>query len=108
MIGALRLGLVTAWLEPPRAVGAGERPRASALARMQARDRRPVTSLFHTVVMLDDAGAQLLDLLDGTRDAEAVRTALREAVGVDLAPEALDANLRALAAAGLLEGDGPS
>lgn len=106
LLGTMRLGLVTAWLEPPRAVAAGERPRASALARFQAAAGRPATSLLHTVVVLDEAGAQLLGLLDGTRDLEALRAALLEATGLDLPAGALAANLRALAAAGLLEGDG--
>jgi SAM-dependent methyltransferase len=108
LLDCLRLGLVTAWLDPPRAVGAGARPRASALARWQAREGRPATSLLHTVVVLDPAGAHLLDLLDGTRSLDEVGEALREATGLSLDADAVEANVRSLAVAGLLEGDGPA
>jgi SAM-dependent methyltransferase len=103
LLEAMRLGLLTTWLDPPRAVQAGPRPRASALARAQARRGLPATSLLHTVVVLDPAGAELLDLLDGTRDAEAVTAELRERTGLELSVAAIEANLRSLAVAGLFE-----
>jgi SAM-dependent methyltransferase len=52
------------------------RPVASALARWQARQSHHVTSLCHTVVELDETGRNLLPLLDGTRDHEALAAAL--------------------------------
>jgi hypothetical protein len=107
LLEGMRAGLLTAWLEPPRAVPAGERPRASALARHQARSGQPATSLLHTVVVLDPAGAQLLDLLDGTRDAAAIAIDLQAATGIELPPDAVASNLHAFGVAGLLEGDGP-
>ena len=47
----------------------GTRPRASPLARLQARDREYMTTLRHTSIGLeDDLGWVLVALLDGTRD----------------------------------------
>ncbi|HYO64422.1 MAG TPA: class I SAM-dependent methyltransferase [Pyrinomonadaceae bacterium] len=52
---------------------AGERPRASPLARMQAEGSEVVTSLRHTSVRMDDPlGRRLLTMLDGTRDRAAL------------------------------------
>jgi SAM-dependent methyltransferase len=103
LLEAMRASLLTGWLEPPRAIPAGPRPHASALARRQAREGRPATSLLHSVVILDPAGAQLLDLLDGTRDHGAVASAMLEATGLELSPEAVASNIDKLAVAGLLE-----
>jgi SAM-dependent methyltransferase len=62
---------------PPVAVSAGERPRASGLARAQLAAGAPaVSSLLHANVRLTDADAALLALLDGTRDRAALRAAL--------------------------------
>lgn len=81
------------------ASGAGERPRASALARAQlAAGAEIVSSLLHANVKLDEPlDRALLPLLDGTRD----RAALRAAAG-DPAAADLDAALERLGALGLL------
>ncbi len=56
--------------QPPALSSApGARPRASPLARLQARDREFLTTLRHTSIRLeDDLGWLLVALLDGTRD----------------------------------------
>jgi methyltransferase-like protein/SAM-dependent methyltransferase len=55
-------------LGPPRfALVAGEKPLASPLARIQAREATRVTNLRHETVTLSDFDRQLLPLLDGTR-----------------------------------------
>jgi SAM-dependent methyltransferase len=71
-------GIVTLHRHPPRLVAeAGPNPRASPLARLEARTRDTVTNLVHTRVALPDANArQLLALLDGTRDRAALATAM--------------------------------
>ena len=60
-----------------------ERPRASALARLQARSLTKVTNLKHESVRLEDPVVRtFLGLLDGTRDrptiAREMAAALRE------------------------------
>ncbi len=72
-----------------------ERPRASALARLQARTRADVTSLRHSSVRLEDPFVRrLLMLIDGTRDRSAIErdmaAAIREA---DPAQESLAADV---------------
>jgi len=58
---------------PKAALSVSEKPLASALARLQARQGRLVTNLFHVNIKLeDDLGLQLLLLLDGTRDRPAI------------------------------------
>jgi hypothetical protein len=103
LLEGLRRSLLTAWLHPPRAVPAGARPCASALARWQAAQGRPCFSLLHTVVVLDEGGAVLLGLLDGTREVGEVARALSEAVGVDLTTEQVAANIESLGQSGVLE-----
>jgi hypothetical protein len=81
----------------------GPRPRASALARLQARDAIDVTSLRHENVRMEEPAARrLLTLLDGTRDRAALRAELAADGGPDLEPDALDASLADLGALGLL------
>jgi SAM-dependent methyltransferase len=59
------------------ATTATERPVASPLARLQARDSDAVTSLAHVRVRLSDEDTRrLLTLLDGTRDRAALATAM--------------------------------
>ena len=77
-----------------------ERPRASALARLQASRGDAVTNLRHETVRLDDAVVrELLSLLDGTRDRTATENELalfrREAAkpGDDPLPAALPAGI---------------
>jgi methyltransferase-like protein len=52
------------------------RPVASPLARLQATQGEKVTNLRHEVVVLDSFSRQILPLLDGTRDREALAAAL--------------------------------
>jgi SAM-dependent methyltransferase len=97
---------------PPVAAGggAGQRPRASALARAQLAAGAPViSSLLHANVKLDDPlDAKLLPLLDGTRGRDGLRTAL--AHPSETAGKASDADLHTalgrFAALGLLHRDG--
>ncbi len=58
-----------------------ERPRASALARLQARTATEVTTLAHTSVFLVDPHVRhFLQLLDGTRDRAAIGNAMAAAL----------------------------
>jgi methyltransferase-like protein len=52
------------------------RPVGSPLARLQATQGEKVTNLRHEVVVLDSFSRQILPLLDGTRDREALAAAL--------------------------------
>ena len=95
---------VGARVDPPaRSLVAGPRPRASALARWQTHHDDEVTTLVHGIVRIDDPmGKELLRLLDGTRDREAIRRDLKAAGGPDLNEEQLEMNLRPLGELGLL------
>jgi SAM-dependent methyltransferase len=74
------------------------RPRASALARLQATEGSRITNLRHaTLEVTDDLGRHLIRLLDGTRDRPAL---LHE---LDRPPDELERSLDGLAAAALLE-----
>ena len=57
---------------PRLAATISTRPRASPFARLQAERRTTVTNLRHEPVMLAELTRQLLLLLDGTRDLEAL------------------------------------
>lgn len=84
---------------PRLATEPGERPLASALARLEIERGDKVTNLLHgTVHVQDTLCATLLRLLDGTRH----RTALRSELGSEAA-EGLEKNLTALARLALLE-----
>ena len=84
---------------PPAAAVAGERPRASALARSQTQSGSVVTTLLSRRVRItDQPTGLLLRLLDGTRD----RAAIREAFPFVLPEEALDEALAKFAQLGLL------
>ena len=52
---------------------AGERPRASALARWQAKTNSTVINLFHEKVQVGPLTRQLLRLLDGHRERSDLR-----------------------------------
>ena len=58
-----------------------ERPRASALARLQSRTVDEVTSLSHASVRLEDPLVRkLLQLMDGTRDRREIERAMAAAI----------------------------
>jgi hypothetical protein len=99
---ALAHGQVLAHVDPPPAATAGERPTASRLARAQAARGAPATTLVGSVLALDPSAAALLTLLDGTRDRGALRAALTERTGLELAPGVLDAVLDRLGRAQVL------
>ena len=92
-------GIVLLHVYPPvLAKTAGERPIASALARLEARNQEDVTNLLHVRVQLPDANArQLLTLLDGTRDRRAL------AVSLNGPPFGVDRNLAGAFVAHALE-----
>jgi methyltransferase-like protein len=69
--------MVDLHLRPPAlAARAGERPRASALARLQAAAGRPLCNLRHGPVTLDPFDQLVLQQLDGTRGRAALVEAL--------------------------------
>lgn len=93
----------------PPAVAAlpGERPRAPALARLEAAAGDALTSLFHTRVRIPDSNARkLVSLLDGTRDRAALVADINGpafAFQRDAAGAFVDQALAQLARMGLLE-----
>jgi methyltransferase-like protein len=95
LLQGYRVGLLELHTLPPQfATAAGERPVASPLARLQVQDGPVVTTLRHTLVELDDAiDRRVLQLLDGTRNREALIEEVRgeeiELRLVRLAQEAL-------------------
>src|SRR5664280_2151141 len=71
-----------------------ERPRTSALARLQARTLTHVTSLKHASVQLEDPLVRrFLQLLDGTRDRAAIEREMAAALREDPATAALAADV---------------
>jgi hypothetical protein len=90
---------------PPLSNHAGERPRASPLARAQgAAGLRAVSSLLHANAHLEgELEPRVLALLDGQRDRAGV---LRElgAAGIEASEEELEAVLERFAGMGLLAG----
>jgi SAM-dependent methyltransferase len=91
-----------------------ERPRASALARLQGLKGTKVTNLKHESVRLeDDLVRRLLPLLDGTRDRAAILEEMgrfirnRNSVGAEALlaalPEGIDRNLDRVGKLALLE-----
>ena len=91
----------------PLAAVPGERPRVSALARLQAENGESVlATLRHQMVKIEDASVlALIALIDGTRTREelALAIARREEAPDDAAPR-LDEILAKLAKAGLMAG----
>jgi len=89
LLKAYAAGLVELHVHAPRFVlEVSERPVASHLARLQVQDGEKVTNLRHVSVAVEDSLARsLLQLLDGTRDREALisdLTALIDAGAVPL------------------------
>ena len=61
----------------PLASGVSERPEASLLARSMAQEGGLVTTLLHTHLNIEDEqGRRFLQLLDGTRDRQALTVAI--------------------------------
>ncbi len=91
--------LVQVQLRPaPLCLAIGERPIAFPVARWQARNgAQMVTSIRHHMIQLDEINAQLLPLLDGTRDREQLQRDLGQ-------PADLEQRLQALARSGLITG----
>jgi SAM-dependent methyltransferase len=99
-------GLVELHAMPsPFSVEVSERPRASALARIQAPSGTAITTLRHSDVEIQDRLArELIRLLDGTRDRAALLRDLQPLAGAEpLRLEDLERNLAKLAHRALLE-----
>lgn len=100
-------GLVELHATPsPFRVDVSERPRAFALARVQARSDAEVTTLRHSLVEIQDRLArELICHLDGTRDRAALLRDLQPFAGAESPQlEDLERNLSKLARMALLEG----
>jgi methyltransferase-like protein/SAM-dependent methyltransferase len=78
-------GLIEFHLHPPQpVVELSPRPCASPLARLQAAQGHPVTTLRHNTCVLPEFDRQLLCLLDGSRDRSALLDALAELAAQDV------------------------
>jgi hypothetical protein len=103
--GAIR-GIVWPHAHPPAlTTHAGERPCASALARLQARAGEPVATLRHNSIRIgDELDRRVLALLDGTRDRAALCAQLDGFGGLsgDELAERVEAVLERIAGAALL------
>ncbi|HUE81585.1 MAG TPA: class I SAM-dependent methyltransferase [Pyrinomonadaceae bacterium] len=78
--------------EPKLINGPSESPRASALARLQAQKDGLCTSLLHDTIKFEDFLArQLIILLDGTHDREALRQELLKSVEANTGPNSKEA-----------------
>lgn len=80
LVRAFVASIVALHVRPPTVVAvAGERPRASALARYEAATQPHVTNQLHTRVRLPDADARrLLTMLDGETDRAALARAMTD------------------------------
>lgn len=107
LLDAAIRGVVWPHAAPPAlSAQAGARPRASRLARLQARDGEPVATLRHASIRIaDELDRRVLELLDGTRDRAALRARLAGfgGLGDDELAERLEAILERIARAALLE-----
>jgi hypothetical protein len=100
LIRAYAANVVELHIHPPApCTHAGERPLASPVARLQARDEVRVANLRHATVPVEDDLRRLLVLLDGTRDRAALLEELPE-----LDAERLEASLQLFARSSLLAG----
>lgn len=74
-------GLVELFTQPPGfTLEVQERPVASPLARLQAREGNRLTNLRHELVPVDEVGRQLVTHLDGSHDRPALRDVLANLV----------------------------
>jgi SAM-dependent methyltransferase len=98
--------LVRLHVHPPAlSTVAPQRPRVSALARLEAAQGELLTTQRHTGIRLDDElGQRLITLLDGTRDRAALLDALRPdaAMSPEELAAGLESSLERLAGAALL------
>ena len=77
----LGAGIVHAWVHPPRKrPRLQERPVASRVAQLQARQGGLVSNGLHQQVMLDDTERHIIAILDGEHDRDALVDSLRDAV----------------------------
>ena len=77
--------------DPPLAAGVSERPTASVLARLMVEEGGLVTTLLHTHLNIEDEqGRRFLQLLDGTRD----RQALTEVIAAETPNESRETILK--------------
>ena len=73
LLTCFQAGFIDLHVQPPVfALTPGERPAASALARLEARERGIVTNLKHQMVAVDVLPRLLLEACDGTRDRAAL------------------------------------
>ncbi len=69
------------YVHPPRCVSAaGERPRATSLARYQASRRELVATAWHRTVKPDVLGRFILERADGTREVETLKEEVAQAL----------------------------
>ena len=108
VLRAYAANLVELHVYAPRlAVEPGERPCASAVARLEIGRGNKVTNLLHgTIEVQDKLCAALLRLLDGTRDRGRLLSELRQVAdaekGFDFVESRLEENLMAVARMALL------
>jgi len=88
----------------PLVIRAGERPRTSAVARLQAGRGARVANLRHEPVDLHEDARRLVSLLDGTRSREALAALVLPADRDGTAPARLQTGLSQLARLALLVG----
>jgi SAM-dependent methyltransferase len=87
---------------PPLCIEPGERPTANPLARVQARQGRPVTTLLHTTIRLDgELSRALIELMDGTRDRAALAAELRKVAPQQDVEAGVEQSIAGLARTGL-------
>ena len=102
---AFDAGLADPHVALPSVAIPGERPRASALARLQATGPEPLTTLYHGSVFMDDPlGRALVALCDGTRDRAALHRDFVASTGAQVAREVVERNLASLGRIPLFHG----
>ena len=69
--------------QAPLAESVGERPMATSLARLQAGETTLIATLLHTQIEISDPHTRhLLQLIDGTRDVQALVSAMMPDLGM--------------------------